>query len=155
MVRCLESMLIGYTISYDKKKKKKNECVVSTADDETILYIASKNRYYPPQNLLGLLIFIHTRWIYLLINHSDNLTSLNWYIFIWQWSSRLHFTKHVPIADSPCYFFHSNCYFKLHLVCWDTQWFQWTLSKWTTQTVPIEWHISSQWCLSAYCNKTR
>ena len=27
MVRCLESMLIGYRLSYDKKIEKKNECV--------------------------------------------------------------------------------------------------------------------------------
>lgn len=46
MVRCLESMLIGCVFSSDNKK---NECVVHTADDETILY-ERRNHYFPPQN---------------------------------------------------------------------------------------------------------
>ncbi len=40
MVRCLESILIGRAFYNDEEK---NECVVSTADDKTIMYIKKYN----------------------------------------------------------------------------------------------------------------
>jgi hypothetical protein len=80
MVRCLESILIGRIRSNDEEK---NECVVSTADDETILYKKrnKKTRYFPPQNYFSY-SYVYIYCQYLLINTLDNLTSfINIYIY--------------------------------------------------------------------------
>lgn len=53
-------MLIGYRLSYDKKVEKKNECVVSTADDETILYITEKKTKEIVTILRKIVLVTHT-----------------------------------------------------------------------------------------------
>lgn len=71
MVRCLESILIGYIVSNDIER---NECVVSTADNKTILYEKKYESLLSSSNCFSYSsLYIKCR--FLLINHIDNLTS--------------------------------------------------------------------------------